>query len=250
MNDLFPLAGGINAVDVARSGHSTNGKARFVAASIKIWASLFLLCAAGQAQAQLPAQRGMELENLACGKIYMDRYGPYDYRDERDKLKVVEEFHFSRNVEFLIKGITAHYGQDLNYTLLSSPNHHRALVAAVRYGERTGLDKPFGLTFSVECFFDRALRFRPDDTVARALYAQFLHKHNRTAEGLAQLDIAVPLAKDSAFSHYNLGLMYLELGQNEKALAQAHRANALGASLDGLERALKQQGKWRDPPQQ
>ena len=131
MNDLFPLAGGINAVDVARSGHSTNGKARFVAASIKIWASLFLLCAAGQAQAQLPAQRGMELENLACGKIYMDRYGPYDYRDERDKLKVVEEFHFSRNVEFLIKGITAHYGQDLNYTLLSSPNHHRALVAAV-----------------------------------------------------------------------------------------------------------------------
>ncbi len=209
-----------------------------------------LLLACLPVLAQLPAQRGMESDNPVCGRIYQDRYGPYDYRNERDKLKVVEEFHFSKNVEFLIKGISGHFSHDLNYTLMSSPNHPRALLAAVRYGERSKQDKPFGLSYTVECYFDRAIRYRPDDTVVRALYAQYLHQRNRTAEGLAQLDAAVPFAKESAFSHYNLGLMYLELGEAEKALTQAHRAMALDVPMDGLETALKKMGKWREPPTQ
>ena len=206
-----------------------------------------VLLSGSAAWAQLPAQRGNEPANNPCGKIYMDRYGPYDYRTERDKLKVVEEFHFSPSVEFLVKGLSGHFSHDINYTLLSSPNHPRALLSAVRYAERAQSDQPFGMSYTVECYFDRAVRYRPDDTVVRALYAQYLHKRKRTADGLRQLDLAVGFAGDSAFSHYNLGLMYLELGEADKALAQAHRAIELGVTRDELMNELKKQGKWRDP---
>lgn len=182
-----------------------------------------------------------------CGSI-ANHYGPFDYRTQRDKLKIVEEFHFTPEVEALIRGnTTINPGPDIAYTLHTSPNHVRALMALVRLGEKMKTPQPPGVAFPVECYFDRAIRFEPDDTVVRILYAQFLNKHDRTGEALQQLDIAVSYAKDNAFSHYNIGLAYFDLRQFDKALAQAHKAAALGFERTELSDLLKGVNKWQEP---
>lgn len=185
-------------------------------------------------------------EVSVCGSI-ANHYGPYDYRTERDKLKIVEEFHFTPEVEALIRGKSGWLEGDIAYTLHTSPNHHRALMAMARLAEKMKTSKLPHAAYSVGCYFDRAIRFRPDDTVVRVLYAQFLAKNGKPNESVQQLDIAVDYAKDNAFSHYNIGLAYFDIGQFDKALAQAHKAAAMGFDRTELAGLLKGVKKWQEP---
>lgn len=208
---------------------------------------LALVLHASAALAQAKAVRGAEPDGNPCGKIYTDHYGPFDYRNERGQIKIVEDFHYTPRVRAAIGGSTGQFGGDINYTLKASPNHHHALTSLVRWVERVKQDQTQGMEFPVDCYFDRALRFRPDDTVARALYAQFLAKRQRSADAVKQIDIAVTHAGDSPLSHYNLGLVYMELGEHDKALAQAHKALAMGYERPELRAALERAGRWRAP---
>ena len=184
--------------------------------------------------------------DLACGPLD-NAYGPFDYRTDRDKLSIVERFHFAPEVESLIRGKSGRLGGDLDYTLRAFPNHHRALIAVMRYGEKLKSPQPADLPRPVECYFERALRFRPDDVIARMIYSKFLAGQTRKAEAIAQLQLASAAAKDNGFSHYNVGLIYLELGEYEKALVQAHRALELGYPATGLRDQLKSAGRWAEP---
>lgn len=49
---------------------------------------------------------------------------------------------------------------------------------------------------SVECYFARALLFRPDDTTARSLYATDLFQEKRAADAKKQLEDAAHYAGD------------------------------------------------------
>ncbi|MBC7704406.1 MAG: hypothetical protein H7274_10770 [Rhodoferax sp.] len=183
-----------------------------------------------------------------CGPLE-NHYGPWDYRTQKDKLRIVEKFHFTPRVESLLGGeSTAFLGGDLAYTLATSPNHHRALVALVRFGERTKSPQPPYLTYSIDCYFDRALRFKPDDTVVRTLYASYLGKQGKRDSAGAQLEVASRLADDNGFSHYNIGLAYVDLAMYDQALASAWRARELGFVLTGLQELLVKAGKWQEAP--
>ena len=212
-----------------------------------LWAATGAMLLAGSAMAQQLARRGAEDPEHPCGMVYTEHYGPYDYRTQRGELKIVEDFHFTQRVERLQGGQSGYIGGDLNYTLKAGPNHHRALVALMRWVEKNKSEKTDGMGYTAECYFDRAIRYRPDDTVVRALYAEFLHKRKRNADGIKQLDVGVFYAGESAFSHYNLGLVYLELGAHDKALRQAQRAMALGFPRTGLKDELVKLGKWQEP---
>lgn len=211
------------------------------------WIALAVLSsvmAAGEAQAQ-PAN--------ICGPLHTDHYGPYDYRTERTgALRIVERAHFTPEIEALavtIRGRRVYPEININYTLLSSPNHHRALIAAIRLGQRYNSPQVPGMDYTVECFLERGLRFQPDDTVVRVLYARYLGGIKRAREGIAILDDGLEHAADNPLSHYNFGLAYLDLGDPERALKQAHRAAELGFPRTELADALKRAGKWREPGQ-
>jgi tetratricopeptide (TPR) repeat protein len=182
----------------------------------------------------------------ACGPI-SNHYGPYDYRTQLDKLMIVEKHHFTPEVEALIRGKEGWLDGDIAYTLHTSPNHHRALIAMARLGDRAGVPKLPNAAYSVECYFQRAVIFARDDTIVRCLYAQFLAKRKRPEEAKYQLDAAVEYAKDSGFSHFNIGLIYFELGAHEKALAEAHAALRLGFERPELVELLKAANKWEEP---
>ena len=114
-------------------------------------------------------------------------------------------------------------------------------------GIRDKTPRPQGVRFTVECYFDRALRFTPDDANVKVLYAIFLKNAGRKARSALQmLSSAAEQAGETANIHYNLGLLYLDVGQFDQALLHAHAAYRLGFTLPGLRDRLKRAGKWRE----
>lgn len=185
-----------------------------------------------------------------CGELSNGANGPFDYRNDRENLRRVEAFHFTAKVEALISGESGYQvGPDLDYVLRAFPNHHRALMAAMRWGDKRKTAAPADMPRPLECYFDRALRFRPDDSVARLIYATFLSRNARQEEAVQQIDLVAARAGDNPFTRYNAGLLYVELKQYDKALEQAHAALALGLTRAELREQLKAAGKWIDPVQ-
>ena len=184
-----------------------------------------------------------------CGTLRSAlQYGPYDARTDLDKLQLVLVPHFPPVVEALIRGDSQRFpGADIDYTLRAIPNYHRALLAMMRLGEREKTDKPRDVRYTVECWFQRAVAFRPDDALVRMLYSTYLNSKSRVPEATSQLEIATGYAKDNAFTHYNIGLHYFDLKNYDRALFQAHKAIALGFQQAELKDQLQRVGKWREP---
>jgi uncharacterized protein (TIGR02996 family) len=181
-----------------------------------------------------------------CGSLN-NGFGPFDYRTDIDRRAVVETHHFTPEIEMLIRGRTGSVGADLDYTLRAFPNHPRALVALMRLVDKGKIDPAPGSNFTLQCYFVRALQFRPDDTTVRMLYATWLNSRQRRDEALAQLAVAKGFAGDNGFTHYNLGLVYMDLGEPQRALEQAHLSQKLGFERPELKQRLVAANQWRDP---
>jgi tetratricopeptide (TPR) repeat protein len=186
---------------------------------------------------------------VECGPVHrLGGFGPFDYRDKANlsrNLPIVEQFHFTQNVENLIRGESTHViGGDLSYTLRAFPNHHRALNAIVRLAAREKTDQPRGSSVSVNCWFDRAIRWREDDGTVRMLYANYLVQAKKLDEAGKQYQAAEKLLPNSPNVAYNYGLYHFERKDYDKAREYAKKAYAKGFPLDGLKRKLMSVGKW------
>jgi tetratricopeptide (TPR) repeat protein len=191
-----------------------------------------------------------DVNDYVCGPL-TNTHGPYDYRYEwkdKDKKVDIDTAHLPPQVVNLVRGNTSVYiGHDLDYALRAFPNHHVALMAMARLGEKEKTAKPAGANFVVECYFQRAVRFSNDDAIVRILYASYLSKAGKRVEALNQLSEAARLGSDSANANYNMGLIYYDLKEYEKALYHAQEAYRLGFPLLGLRDKLKRAGKWNEP---
>ncbi|MEZ5532069.1 MAG: hypothetical protein R3E69_06780 [Steroidobacteraceae bacterium] len=175
-----------------------------------------------------------------CGQL-QNAYGPFDYRDpvaKRDSLPVVETFHFTPDVESLRHGSTGTVLADLKYTLRAFPNHARALAAIARYalgGGRFPVDDSIP---SAECYFDRAIAFRPDDEAVRVIYANYLYKSGERDKARGQYEAALRLAPESIEINYVAGLYFLEIGDLARARKLAEVAYGGGYPLPGLRKKI------------
>ncbi len=163
-------------------------------AKLVTWATLLLLAFAGNASSQ----------EVGCGQLE-NAYGPFDYTNAThvaENLPIVEKVHLTPEVEALIKGSTGTIMGDLDYTLRAFPNHHRALYAMARYALQP--DFPgHAPHYPPECYFRRAIAFKPADGVAHMIYGIFLHKQNKLSEALREYGQAMELMPESAEVHYN-----------------------------------------------
>lgn len=184
---------------------------------------------------------------LRCGGLE-NAFGPLDYRiASADNKKLVERAHFTREVEYLVHRKIGEFGRDIDYTLRVFPNHPRALKSMMDLGFRTKTEKPPGANWPVWCYFDRAIRFTPDDGQVKTIYAIYLNRIGKRTEAIDQLHQAQKLLPESGNIHYNLGLIFLDLGEFENSLLHAHKAYALGFQLPGLRNRLKEANKWKEP---
>lgn len=181
-----------------------------------------------------------------CGDL-KNAYGPFDYRlrgELASNLQLVEGAHFAPEVEKLISGQSGTIGADLDYILRAFPNHARALSSMARFALQSKSTKAGGLKWTFECYFDRAIRFQPDDPAPRSIYGAYLLRKGRTSDALEQLSEAVALAPDDPKANYNLGLGYFEKKDYEQAKLYAKKAYALGFPLQGLKTKLTNVKKW------
>lgn len=176
--------------------------------------------------------------------------GQLDYTNSANKptLATVEEFHFTPKVEQLIKGNSGSLGGDLAYTLEHFPNHHRALMAFSKLVLRDKKLRPEGARYSIECYFDRAMRFKPDDGIVRMIYGIYLLKSGDLAKAIDQLNEANRLQPENANINYNLGLLYMKKKDYQHAKIHAKKAYELGFPLQGLKNMLSEAGHWNEPP--
>lgn len=173
-----------------------------------------------------------------------DPGGDYTNADDRRGLAIVEKFHFTPNVEHLVQGESALLGGDIDYTLRHFPNHHRALAAMAKLGLRDKTGKPNGATYSIVCYFDRAIRVKPDDAKVRMIYGAYLMALNQPELALEQLRESSRLSPDNPTVNYNLGLMYLKRKDYAQARLHAKKAYDLGFPLQGLKNKLSAAGQW------
>jgi tetratricopeptide (TPR) repeat protein len=185
---------------------------------------------------------------VECGPVKrLGGFGPFDYRDKANlahNLPIVETYHFTPNIENLIHGETSKIGGDISYTLRAFPNHHRALNAITRLATREKTAKPQGSAYTVDCWFDRAIRWRQDDGTVRMLFANYLTQTKKMNEALEQYQAAEKLLPESPNVAYNFGLFYFERKDYDKAREYAKKAYAKGFPLDGLKKKLMSIGKW------
>jgi len=185
-----------------------------------------------------------------CGEVANygpGQYGPFDYTNsghKKKELRVVESFHFSKDVENLTAGMTGTIGSDISYTLNAFPNHHRALSAMSRLSIRDKQSKPTGAKYSALCYFDRAIRFKPGDAMVRSLYGSHLLELGKLDMALEQLNVALQIDPENPTFNYNLGLLYFERKDYKKAEDFARKAYSQGFPLLGLKNKLIKAGKW------
>ena len=187
---------------------------------------------------------GLSLQADECGSI-SNAYGPYDYtnpEDKADKLPIVEKFHFTEQIEQL-KGHQRSIAGDLDYTLRAFPNHHRALIAMtnLQLSYPPGSKVPYR---TIRCYFERALRFKPDDVIVHMLYGSYLFRKGDLTEALKRYRDAEAIDPNFSELQYNIGLLLVEMKNFSEAKKYADLAYGSGYPLAGLRNKLKQAGKW------
>jgi tetratricopeptide (TPR) repeat protein len=185
-----------------------------------------------------------------CAMLGPNSTDVHDYHDasQQTLLGLVNKAHFGPTIQTLKRGTSSGLiGPDLNYALDVFPNHYKALDVASRLSIKQNTPKVAGARCTVEGWFERAIEFRPKDPFVRMAYGMHLHRLNKTDQAIEQFKLADKFAPDNANLAYNLGLLYFDLKQYDKAMTFAEKAYTADFPLDGLKKKLKQVGKWVEP---
>jgi tetratricopeptide (TPR) repeat protein len=190
-----------------------------------------------------------ELGPAVCGSLD-NGYGPYDYANYQhrtQRLPIVERFHFGEEVASLRDAgrVPDYLGRNIAYTLHAFPNHNLALDAISRLGIRQGRAQPLGARYSIECYFERAMRWNPKDPKVRLVYAIHHYRNDRIGDAIREARAALVMSPEDPELHYNLGLFYMRAGEYGSARTHAERAYELGYPLPGLREQLQRVGEWR-----
>jgi hypothetical protein len=185
-----------------------------------------------------------------CGELKGRHHGPLDYRMRGQiNLEIVEVAHFTPEVEAGVRGTSGYLGGDLDYTLKAIPNHARALNTIAKISLRDKVVQIPHSTYPVACYFDRAIRFAPDDGAVRAIYGSYLLSLGKLDDAEAMFVNALEMMPEDAAVHYNAGLLYFKQKKYEKARLHAKKAYDMGFPLPGLKKMLTQAGQWNEAAQ-
>ena len=193
---------------------------------------------------------GDTLEGIPC-RGGRENFGPYDYLQRHKltaELGIVERYHFGPQVEQLIGGMRTGEAQsvpsDINYTLRAWPNHHRALNSIIQYqliklGGKKSLRFP-----SAECYLQRAIKFSPEDSITRMLYANLLQRTGHKKLALGQYEKALTIQPKGIQIKYNLALLLVDLKKYFFDDTDTTEIYTKGFPLPGLKDKLRKAGYW------
>lgn len=196
---------------------------------------------------------GLDLKGKGC--IYLPQgVGPFDYTTltKEDsapghRLGIVENAHFTAEVENLISGKTsgANPSGDLHYTLNAWPNHHRALLSVIRFQLNINNNlTPHKLSTPPECYLQRAINFSPADAITYSLYGYYLHKIGQQEKAAIYYKKALTLDPDNTKFAYSFSLVLIDLKRYKDAVKYAKIAYQNPKTPTGLKQKLEKSGFW------
>lgn len=169
----------------------------------------------------------------------------YDVNDSASVVPIhtIEINHFTPDVEHLLKGQTAPLPLDIAFVLRYIPNHYRALSAMSNWQLKNRVPADMqSKVWTVDCYFERAIVWRPNDPKVHFVYAIYLHRAGRLPDAVQEYAQAERLGESDAEFYYNRGLLEFDLGHLEAARGYADKAYSLGYPLLGLHRKLEHAG--------
>jgi len=170
--------------------------------------------------------------------------------NRRTKLPIVEHYHFTPEVQKLIKGKSGYLVGDLAYTLRAFPNHYKALTSLTYYQVLHQIDiaekikRP--VQPAVECYFQRAAHFVPDDAVVQMLYAIYLKKIKRYDLAEKHYQKAIQIAPDNMKLRYMYGLFLVKHKKYALANEQAKIVYSNNYPKQKLKKKLIAAGIWKE----
>lgn len=179
-------------------------------------------------------------------------FGPFDYSKRSSKspenLTVVESYHFTPEVENLVRGNTDETpANDLDYTLVAWPNHHRALLSVInyqlKYNSKLSKSRPRKMP---ECYLQRAIHFSPEDAVSYSLYGYYLYKVGHLDTAAKYYEKAMELKPNNSKIAYSYGLLLIDLKRLEDANKYAKIAYSDKGAPQGLKNKLIKLGAWTE----
>lgn len=204
------------------------------------------------------AQAQVEME--CAGLESSGGVGPWDYSDPanhrpsgdapKGRAKLVENVHFKPAMRDLNtkKYTPARLSGEFRYTLGIFPNHYVALNSLSKlekhYGGRPaeGYKESAPLKLVADCYFQRAMLFKPDDARVYVVHGIHLHDRGRFSEAIKAYETAESLGEASIMFAYNFGLVLADAKQYDRALEYAQRAYGGGYPLPGLAKKLEAAG--------
>lgn len=196
-------------------------------------------------------------EFTGCEPLVLKKNGPpLDYNDPsaaaRERMRMVEGAHFTKSVRAGVAGNAGSLVGDLNYVLNVFPNHPYALALMAELQQKPGFSRQKSMRRdsyypTTSCYFQRALQIAPADPNVYLVLAIHQHKHKKYEDAKASYLKALTIKPDAADAHYNLGLLFLTLGEVKQALTHAQSAYALGYPLPALREKLQHKGVWQEP---
>ena len=181
-----------------------------------------------------------------CGTL-RNAYGPFDYRKAGpQQLRLVEDYHFTPKVERLYSGESSSIQDDIAYLLKVFPNHHRGLLSLAKLSLREKKAHLPGSPYSMACWFERAMRFQPEDGDVHVVFGYYLSKTGNMRGAADEFREAIRLGVESGNVHYNLALVLLDLGDKPGAVEHAKKAYEAGFQLQGLKKRLQKMGLWTE----
>jgi len=185
-------------------------------------------------------------------------YGPFDYSKRsslpRYNLFIVEVAHFTPKVERLLEGESSSIEGDLNYTLRAWPNHHKALLSFTRFqlsiNNNLIKDNPKtkrkenSLTTPPECYFQRAIKFSPNDATVYSLYAYYLKKIGHLKKSSLLYEKALSLQEHNIKIKYSYALLLIKLKKFKEANTLAKEIYSNKKAPKGLMKILKKNKHW------
>jgi tetratricopeptide (TPR) repeat protein len=191
--------------------------------------------------------------------------GPYDYFEVRDpssplfvegKLGLETGLHLDKGLkdmapEPIDQPSFQVAAAEFDFMLRYFPNHPDALKALVDlYQKKRRADRwRTGTLRSAypppECYFQRAIAFRPKQPHIYLLFGLYLQQVSLLEKAIQQYAAAENLNPNNAELQYNLGLCYFELKDYSAAAAHAKLAYGLGYPLPGLRLKLEKIGMWK-----
>ena len=99
-----------------------------------------------------------------------------------------------------------------------------------------------------DAWFEKAAARNPSASMTWVIYGLHLQRKGQLREATEKFEHALELRPNDINAHYNLGLLYFDLKDYEKANRHAQMSYALGAPLPGLRDKLMRAKAWSPLP--